>query len=161
MIYLHLLYCMAYKPRRSKKHHWEGENASAFYREKPQVLKKERGKVEKAMDVAIHDADRGSSVPALWSPRILHRSPKRYIMFLQDAVVCRYLQMMFQLVSTIISRYWLFFYLLYHCIDSEKSNGFPIKSIGGSCHRFPAGRRGKSEARRHNDRPDFGWWVDR
>jgi hypothetical protein len=65
MIYLHLLYCMAYKPRRSKKHHWEGENASAFYREKPQVLKKERGKVEKAMDVAIHDADRGSSVPAL------------------------------------------------------------------------------------------------
>ena len=137
MIYLHLLYCMAYKPRRSKKHHWEGEDASAFYREKPQVLKKERGKVEKAMDVAIHDADRGSSVPALWSPRILHRSPKRYIMFLQDAVVCRYLQMMFQLVSTIISRYWLFFLSTVSLHWFRKIQWFPHQIYRGVLPQVP------------------------
>ena len=61
---------------------------SAFYPEKPQVLKKERGKVEKAMDVAIHDADQGTYASTK-NLGLYTQVPKKIQTFFQDAFFLR------------------------------------------------------------------------
>ena len=155
---------MAYKPRRSK-HHWEGIFCIGILtlRSEPQVLKQERGKVEKAMDVAIHDADQGSSLPALWSlwsPRIRDTGPQKDThgftgccalqRFTDDVSFNHHFQILFRC-----------FYLLYHCIDSEKSMVSP-SNLGVSCWACLAatGSLPEDEAKaKLGDTPARFWWI--